>query len=244
MKTSTRKVGKFDRKNRKSKKKYIKKRRKYTQKGRGLGDVVKKVYSSAAKSASKITRGPTDRENMSESMQKLQEELKKRKKNSERIMNDCPLCLDTSVGKVQPITGTPDEINRVASANDMCQPCSQCSHPFHKGCVSDLTTQSGRINCPMCRSINFKEGQLQVQLQVKNERIDELNKRINQNQIELKLINSEIKNSTDPIVLTELQNRLDSLEKKIDDDEKLLNIYISIDYDSDRSMSAEDYDSE
>ena len=235
MKTSTRKVGKFDRKNRKSKKKYIKKRRKYTQKGRGLGDVVKKVYSSAAKSASKITRGPTDRENMSESMQKLQEELKKRKKNSERIMNDCPLCLDTSVGKVQPITGTPDEINRVASANDMCQPCSQCSHPFHKGCVSDLTTQSGRINCPICRSINFKEGQLQV----KNERIDELNKRINQNQIELKLINSEIKNSTDPIVLTELQNRLDSLEKKIDDDEKLLN-----GYDSDRSMSAEDYDSD
>ena len=57
---------------------------------------------------------------------------------------------------------------------------------------------------------------------------------------------SEIINSTDPIVLTELQNRLDSLEKKIDVDEKLLNIYISndYDYDSDRSMSAEDYDSE
>ena len=230
---STRKVGKFNRNNRKSNKKYIKKRRKYTQKGRGLGDRAKKIVSSASKAFTKVTRGPVNRENMSESMQKLQEELKKRKKNSERIMNECPLCLDTSVGKVPPITGTPDEINRVASANDMCQPCGQCSHPFHKGCVSNLTTQSGLIKCPICRSNNFKKGQLQVENERTKKHIDELKERINQNQIELTLINSEIINSTDPIVLTELQNRLDSLEKKIDVDEKLLNIYISNDYDYD-----------
>jgi hypothetical protein len=245
MKTSTRKVGKFDRKNRKSKKKYIKKRRKYTQKGRGLGDVVKKGYSSAAKIASKFTRGPTDRKNMNESMQNLQEELKKRKKNSEKMMEDCPLCLDTSVGKLAPITGTPDEINRVASANDMCQPCSQCSHPFHKGCVSNLTNHSGLVKlskCPICRSNNFKEGQLQVENERTKKLIVEIGERIKKSQLELTLINSEIKNSKDPDVLTELQNRLDSLEKKIDVDEMLLHIYISndYDYDSDGSMSAED----
>jgi len=43
MKRSTRKFSKIvNRNTRKSNKKYIKKRRKYTQKGRGLGDVVKK----------------------------------------------------------------------------------------------------------------------------------------------------------------------------------------------------------
>jgi MinD superfamily P-loop ATPase len=174
-------------------------------------------------------------------MSELQEELKARKRRSDKIVNDCPLCLDTSVGKVPPITGTTDEINRVASANDMCQPCSQCSHPFHKGCVSNLTNHSGLVKlskCPICRSNNFKEGQLQVENERTKKLIVEIGERIKKSQIELTLINSEIKNSADPDVLTELQNRLDSLEKKIDLDERLLNIYISNDYDG--SMSAED----
>lgn len=224
MKMLTRKVGKRNKRinTRKSNKKYTNKRRKYTHKGRGLGDAVKKVYSSASKSASKITRGPTDRG----TMRKLQEEIASRKIRSDRITQDCPLCLETSMPPVFPITATAEEGARILKENDMCQPCTKCAHPFHIGCVEEMYDKTGKKSsiCPLCRDESFRE------FQNKNY----VTKRLQENKDKLAKLQSELREMGNlkgppPPRYNEIQSILKDLELDIQCDTDLLDPNISED---------------
>jgi hypothetical protein len=171
---STRKVGKFNRNNRKSNKKYIKKRRKYTQKGRGLGDRAQKIVSSASKAVNKFTRGPVNRESMRELQQEMkkrkeerQEELKKIENFSDKVSrDDCPLCLENlqdEAGEARKVdtTYTLGELKELQEKSGVCQPCGQCEHPFHIGCVEDMYSKKSNKSsiCPLCRDESFREFQ-------------------------------------------------------------------------------------
>jgi hypothetical protein len=220
---STRKVGKFNKNSRKSNKKYIKKRRKYTQKGKGLGDELKNVYRKASRSASKFTRGPLNRE----SMRELQQELETRKRNSVQLNNDCPLCLDPTIeAKVPPITGTPEELERLKTESGTCQPCNQCAHPFHLKCVEEYYDSKNKKSsvCPMCRDESFKE------FQNKNY----VTKRLERNNAELGNLQAELREMGNqkgppPPRYNEIQTRLKELELDIQCDTDYLNPNISED---------------
>ena len=240
MKTLTRKVGKLNKRinTRKSNKKYINKRRKYTQKGRGLADAAKKAYSSASKVASKITRGPTDRE----TMRKLQEEIASRKKNSDRITRDCPLCMDTDVSPVAPITATGAEASRILKANDMCEPCSQCAHPFHKGCMLNYYNSSGAKPCPLCRHASFTRSQRDMvdDMRKKEEeaRIAQIISRIDANNSEKSILEEELRElgrlkGPPPQRLEVIQSRLRDLTIELERDTNLINPDVGIENDSD-----------
>ena len=198
MKMSTRKVGKFDKNNRKSKKKYIKKRRKYTQKGRGLvGDRAKKLLDSVAAKAVKFTRGPVNRE----SMRELQEEMKKRQEERNKELNkidkfscmvsgDCPLCiskLQDEAGEALKVdtTYTLEELEDVKNKSGICQPCNQCNHPFHIGCVKYMYDKNSNKSskCPLCRDESFREFQ----------NINYVTQKLQENKDKLKTLQSELR---------------------------------------------------
>lgn len=174
MKTLTRKVYKFNRNNRKSNKKYIKKRRKYTQKGRGLSDRAKKIVSSASEAFTKVTRGPVNRDSMRELQQEMKRRQEEREKELKKIENfsdkvskdDCPLCLEKlqdEAGEALKVdrTYTLEELKKVQEKSGVCQPCNECNHPFHIGCVEKMYEKNGKKSsiCPLCRHESFREFQ-------------------------------------------------------------------------------------
>ena len=246
MKTLTQKVRKSKKKinTRKSNKKYIKKQRKYTQKGRGLGDSAKKIVSSASKAFTKVTRGPVNRD----SMRELQQEMKRRQEEREKELkkiekfscmvsgSDCPLCLAKladalgeagEADKVAKIM-TLEELEDVKKKSGICQPCNQCDHPFHKGCVDYMYNINGKKSsiCPLCRHESFKEFQNKNYV---TKRLQEKKDNLKTLQSELSKLLKEIdgKKGAPPPRLEEIQSIIKELELDIQCYQDWLNLDIS-----------------
>lgn len=244
MKTLTQKVRKGKKKinTRKSNKKYIKKQRKYTQKGRGLGDRARKIVSSASKEVNKITRGPAIRESMRELQQEIrrrqeerEKELKKIEKFSDKVSTgDCPLCLDKlalavgEAGEARKVdtTHTLEELEDVKNKSGICQPCSECEHPFHIGCVEEMYDKTGKKSsiCPLCRDESFREFQNKTYV----------TKRLQENKYKLANLQSELREMGNlkgppPPRYNVIQSILKELELDIQCDTDLLDPNISKD---------------
>ena len=243
MKTLTQKVRKSKKKinTRKSNKKYIKKQRKYTQKGRGLGDRARKIFSSSSKAVNKFTRGPVNRESMRELQQEMkkrkeerQEELKKIENFSDKVSrDDCPLCLENlqgEAGEARKVdtTYTLEELEDVKKKSGICQPCNQCDHPFHKGCVDYMYNINGVKSsiCPLCRDESFREFQnknyVRKRLEEKKEKLEKLKSELSELMKEL-----EGKKGAPPPRLEEIQSIIKELELDIQCDTDWLNPDIS-----------------
>ena len=241
MKMLTQKVRKSKKKinTRKSNKKYIKKQRKYTQKGRGLGDRARKIFSSSSKAVNKFTRGPVNRESMRELQQEMkrrqeerEKELKKIEKFSDKVSTgDCPLCLDKlqdEAGEARKVdtTYTLEELKEVQEKSGVCQPCNQCEHLFHIGCVEEMYDNTGKKSsiCPLCRHESFRE------FQNKNY----VTKRLQENKDKLVKLQSELREMGNlkgppPPRLEEIQTIIKELELDIQCDTDWLNPDISED---------------
>lgn len=246
MKTLTQKVRKSKKKinTRKSNKKYIKKQRKYTQNGRGLGDRARKFFSSSSKAFTKVTRGPVNRESMSELQEEIkrrQEERKKELKTIEEFSDkvsrdDCPLCLDKlalavgEAGEARKVD-TLEELEDVQEKSGICQPCNQCKHLFHIDCVKEMYDKNGKKSsiCPYCRGDEgFREFQNKNYV---TQRLQEDKKKLEELQSELRELMKELegKKGAPPQRLEEIQTMIKKLESDIQCDTDWLDPGISED---------------
>ena len=208
-----------------------------------MGDSAKQIVSSASKAFTKVTRGPVNRDSMRELQQEMkrrqeerEKELKKIEKFSDKVSTgDCPLCLDKlqdEAGEARKVdtTYTLEELKEVQEKSGVCQPCNQCDHPFHKGCVDYMYNINGKKSsiCPLCRDESFRE------FQNKNY----VTKRLQEKKDNLKTLQSELsellkeldgKKGAPPPRLEEIQSIIKELELDIQCYQDWLDLNISED---------------
>jgi hypothetical protein len=169
---------------------------------------------------------------MKKRKEERQEEVKKIENFSDKVSrDDCPLCLENlqdEAGEERKVdtTYTLGELKELQEKSGVCQPCSQCEHPFHIGCVEDMYSKKSNKSsiCPLCRDESFREFQ----------NTNYVTKRLERNNAELANLQSELREMGNqkgppPPRYNEIQTRLKDLELDIQCDTDWLNPNISED---------------